>query len=67
MYSVCKKLVSRAGWSRLWQVMERDAAKMRGMGAVVFSQAKHGVGVDEIVSHVLSAWEHATGAHTTAA
>ena len=42
-----------------WQVMERDAAKMRGAGAVVFSQAKHGVGVDEIVSHILRAWQTA--------
>ena len=42
-------------------VMERDARKMRGEGPFVFAQVKHGVGVDEIIGHILHAWQHATG------
>jgi urease accessory protein len=35
-------------------VMARDAAKMRGTGPVVFAQATKGVGLDEIVTHILA-------------
>ncbi|KAI5670856.1 hypothetical protein M9H77_11220 [Catharanthus roseus] len=42
-------------------VMERDALRMRDGGPFVFAQVKHGVGVEEIVNHVLQAWEAATG------
>jgi urease accessory protein len=42
-------------------VMARDAKKMRGPGPVVFAQVKHGGGVDDIVAHVLHAWQHASG------
>lgn len=42
-------------------VMERDARKMRGEGPFVFAQVKHGVGVDEIIGHILHAWQHASG------
>eukprot|EP00897_Mesotaenium_endlicherianum_P010762 jgi/Mesen1/9714/ME000693S09267 len=42
-------------------VMERDALRMRDGGPFVFAQVKNGVGVDEIVRHVLHAWQHATG------
>jgi urease accessory protein len=42
-------------------VMQRDAKIMRGDGAVVFAQVKHGVGVGEIVDHLLSALRAATG------
>jgi len=42
-------------------VMERDAKKMRGTGPVVFAQAKHGKGMDEVISHIIHAWQHATG------
>lgn len=42
-------------------VMERDAKKMRGNGPFVFAQVKNGVGVDEIISHILHAWQHACG------
>ncbi|KAK7849816.1 urease accessory protein g [Quercus suber] len=42
-------------------VMERDALRMRDGGPFVFAQVKHGVGVEEIVNHVLQAWELATG------
>src|SRR6266850_7004490 len=41
------------------EVMERDAKKMRGAGPFVFAQVKHGVGVDEIIAHVIHAWQHA--------
>ena len=40
-------------------VMERDARLMRGRGPVIFAQVRHGVGVDDIVSQVLHAWQHA--------
>ncbi len=40
------------------QVMERDTKKMRGDGPFVFAQVKHGVGVDEIIGHLLHAWQH---------
>src|SRR6266498_5817043 len=43
------------------EVMGRDTRKMRGDGPFVFAQVKHGVGVDEIVRHVLHAWQHAAG------
>jgi urease accessory protein len=36
-------------------VMERDAARMRGEGPVVFAQVRNGVGVDRIIQHVLDA------------
>ncbi len=42
-------------------VMARDARKMRGEGPFVFAQMKYGAGVDEIVGHVLHAWQHAVG------
>ncbi|PKA64710.1 hypothetical protein AXF42_Ash007457 [Apostasia shenzhenica] len=42
-------------------VMERDALRMRDGGPFVFAQVKHGVGIDEIVNHILGAWELATG------
>jgi urease accessory protein len=41
-------------------VMERDAKKIREDGPTIFAQAKHGVGVDEIVQHIVDAWRHAT-------
>ena len=40
-------------------VMARDTKKMRGTGPFVFAQVKHGVGVDEIISHITHAWQHA--------
>ncbi|MBM3875881.1 MAG: urease accessory protein UreG [Verrucomicrobia bacterium] len=42
-------------------VMERDSKKMRGNGPFVFAQVKNGVGVDAIITHILHAWQHATG------
>ncbi|BBH01086.1 urease accessory protein G [Prunus dulcis] len=42
-------------------VMERDALRMRDGGPFVFAQVKHGHGVEEIVNHILQAWELATG------
>lgn len=43
------------------EVMSRDSKKMRGSGPFVFAQVKHGVGVDEIIDHIIHAWQHATG------
>jgi urease accessory protein len=43
-------------------VMERDAKRMRGDGPIVFAQCNRGVGVPEIVDHILAAWKAATGA-----
>jgi urease accessory protein len=40
------------------KVMERDTKKMRGAGPFVFAQVKYGVGVDEIVAHILHQWQH---------
>ncbi|KAG5401965.1 hypothetical protein IGI04_016572 [Brassica rapa subsp. trilocularis] len=42
-------------------VMERDALRMRDGGPFVFAQVKHGLGVEEIVNHVMNSWEQATG------
>jgi urease accessory protein len=36
-------------------VMERDARRMRGAGPTVFTQATHGVGVEDIAAHLLRA------------
>jgi urease accessory protein len=36
-------------------VMERDARKMRGDGPFLFTQVTHGIGIPEIVRHVLRA------------
>jgi len=42
-------------------VMERDAKKMRGDGPFVFTQVTKGVGLDEVVEHLLGAWRQRTG------
>ena len=42
-------------------VMARDAARMRGDGPFILAQVKHGVGVNEIIAHILHAWQHARG------
>ena len=36
-------------------VMERDARKMRGTGPFLFTQVTHGIGIPEIVRHILQA------------
>jgi urease accessory protein len=43
-------------------VMERDAKKMRGEGPFVFTQVTKGVGLQQVVDHLLGAWRKATGA-----
>jgi urease accessory protein len=43
------------------KVMERDTKKMRGDGPFVFAQVKHGVGLEEIIGHMLHAWQHMCG------
>ena len=40
-------------------VMARDAKKMRGTGPFIFAQVRNGVGVDEIIHHIIHAWQHA--------
>jgi urease accessory protein len=42
-------------------VMERDSKAMRGGGPFVFAQVKNGVAIDEIIAHVVHAWQHAHG------
>jgi urease accessory protein len=42
-------------------VMESDTRRMRGGGAFLFAQVKHGPGVEEIVHHVIHAWQHSRG------
>jgi urease accessory protein len=41
-------------------VMDRDAYAMRSGGPVVFAQAVHDVGVDDVVDHILRTWQAAT-------
>lgn len=38
-------------------VMARDAAAIRDQGPTVFAQVKHGVGMDEIIKDILTAWK----------
>jgi urease accessory protein len=42
-------------------VMKSDSQRMRGQGPFVFAQVKHGIAVDEIIDHVMHAWQHAAG------
>jgi urease accessory protein len=42
-------------------MMDRDARKMRADGPFIFAQVRHGPGVEEIVAHLLHAWQHACG------
>lgn len=42
-------------------VMERDARRMRGDGPFIFAQVKHGIGLDDIIEHILHARRHACG------
>ena len=41
--------------------MANDSRRMRGDGPFVFAQVKHGVALDDIVDHVIHAWQHAMG------
>jgi len=45
-------------------VMARDAARMRGDGPTVFAQVTNGVGVEDIIRHLVATWERAVGAKT---
>ncbi|HVR36422.1 MAG TPA: urease accessory protein UreG [Methylomirabilota bacterium] len=40
-------------------VMARDTMRMRGAGPFVFAQVRNGVGLEEIIDHLLHAWQHA--------
>ena len=39
--------------------MERDARKMRGDGPFIFTQVTNGVGVEDVVSQIITAWQKA--------
>lgn len=43
------------------EVMKRDAKMMRGDGPFIFAQVRNGVGIEEIVAHVIHAWQHGSG------
>ncbi|MDB5318966.1 MAG: urease accessory protein UreG [Phycisphaerales bacterium] len=43
-------------------VMGRDAERMRGTGPFTFAQVRHGVGIEEIVHHVIAAQSRAVPA-----
>lgn len=58
---VINKTDLAAGVGADLQVMESDTKRMRGTGPFVFAQVKHGVGVDEIIRHIIHSWQHATG------
>lgn len=58
---VINKTDLAAGVGADLDVMARDSKRMRGPGPFVFAQVKHGVGVDEIIDHIIHAWQHATG------
>lgn len=44
-------------------VMKRDAARMRGTGPTAMAAVKSGVGLAEIIEHIVFAWRHATEHH----
>ena len=58
---VINKTDLAAGVGADLDVMARDSKKMRGSGPFVFAQVKHGVGVEEIIDHIVHSWQHATG------
>jgi urease accessory protein len=58
---VINKTDLAAGVGADLEVMARDSKRMRGKGPFVFAQVKHGVGVEEIIDHLIHAWQHATG------
>ena len=43
------------------QVMARDAATMRDGGPIVFTQARHNVGIDEVIDHIETALKSSRG------
>jgi urease accessory protein len=40
-------------------VMARDGKKMRGDGPIIFTQVTKGVGVDQVIEHILATWRRA--------
>ena len=58
---VINKTDFAAGVGADLDVMAHDSKKMRGSGPFIFAQVKHGVGVHEIIAHLLHDWQHATG------
>lgn len=57
---VINKTDLAAGVGADLKVMEHDTKRMRGSGPFVFAQVKNGVGVDQIIDHIIHAWQHAT-------
>ena len=55
LYFIERVILNQVGASL--DVFKRDAKLMRGDGPVVFAQAKHGAGVEEITDHILQAWK----------
>ena len=43
------------------EVMSRDSKAMRGTGPFVFAQVKNGVGLADIISQIVHAWQHQKG------
>ena len=58
---VINKTDLAAGVGADLDVMASDSKRMRGSGPFIFAQVKHGVGVDEIIDHVIHSWQHAAG------
>lgn len=56
---VINKTDLAAGVGADLKVMERDTIRVRGNGPFVFAQVKHGVGVEQIIAHIIHAWQHA--------
>jgi urease accessory protein len=56
---VINKTDLAAGVGADLDVMAHDSKKMRGSGPFIFAQVKHGVGVDEIIDHIIHDWQHA--------
>jgi urease accessory protein len=56
---VINKTDLAAGVGADLKVMERDTLRVRGSGPFIFAQVKHGVGVEEIIAHLIHAWQHA--------
>jgi urease accessory protein len=58
---VINKADLAAGVGADLDIMAHDSKRMRGQGPFVFAQVKHGVGIEEIIHHVIHSWQHATG------
>jgi urease accessory protein len=39
------------------EVMRRDSTRMRGDGPFIFAQVRQGIGLDDIIAHIVAAWK----------